>query len=112
MGETREQTRARLARELPRRRRELAGVRARAGAVRGRIGRLLAGIRRRSVPRQVRRPHEVVVTSVGNQSARTSSIELIVLHDTEGGNVRGTADLQGVISWFNNPSAQGCLLRR
>lgn len=54
----------------------------------------------------VPRPKELFVSNVPNQSARTDSIQLIVLHDTEGGNVKGSADLRGVDSWFSNTASQ------
>lgn len=54
----------------------------------------------------MRRPAELFVSNVPNQSARTEPIRLIVLHDTEGGNVKGAADLRGVDSWFRNPASQ------
>jgi N-acetyl-anhydromuramyl-L-alanine amidase AmpD len=41
-----------------------------------------------------------------NQSQRTARINLIVLHSTEGANVKGDGDLIGLGGWFANPSAQ------
>lgn len=56
---------------------------------------------------RVRRPFEQIVRSVSNQSSRNGvKVTLIVLHDTEGGNLPGIADLKGLGDWFNNPAAQ------
>ena len=55
----------------------------------------------------VRRPFERVKTSVCNQSSRGGvKPKLIVLHDTEGANITGVRDLQGLAGWFDNPAAQ------
>lgn len=43
---------------------------------------------------------------VRNQSRRTAAnIKLIILHLTDGSNIKGTADLDGLVSWFDNPSS-------
>jgi hypothetical protein len=58
---------------------------------------------------RVNRPFPKVVhrIDVCNQSPRNGgSIQLIVLHDTEGANIKGVRDLQGLGSWFDNPAAQ------
>ncbi len=55
---------------------------------------------------RVRRPKEQVRRNVRNQSGRSSVIRLIVLHDTEGANIKGVADLVGLGGWFDNPAAQ------
>lgn len=55
---------------------------------------------------RVRRPKQQVVRNVRNQSARSGPIRLIVLHDTEGANIRGVSDLVGLGDWFDNPGAQ------
>lgn len=56
---------------------------------------------------KVRRPYERIKTSVVNQSSRNGvTPRLIVLHDTEGGNVPGIVDLQGLAAWFDRPAAQ------
>lgn len=53
------------------------------------------------------RPHVAVTRIVRNQSARSGAkLELIVLHTTEGKNIKGTADLVGLGNWFDNPAAQ------
>lgn len=51
---------------------------------------------------------EVVLKQLSpNYSARTTGISLIVLHDTESGNVpRSAKDLAGVASWFATPTSQ------
>jgi N-acetyl-anhydromuramyl-L-alanine amidase AmpD len=41
-----------------------------------------------------------------NQSTRSAKINLIVLHSTEGANVKGDGDLIGLGGWFANPAAQ------
>ncbi len=41
-----------------------------------------------------------------NQSWRVVRPRLIVLHDTEGGNVKGVSDLQGLGSWFDRRSTR------
>jgi N-acetyl-anhydromuramyl-L-alanine amidase AmpD len=51
-------------------------------------------------------PNVVVRRNVVNQSSRTASISLIVLHDTEGANIPGIKDLQALGAWFDNASAQ------
>lgn len=52
-------------------------------------------------------PRPNVTLYVRNQSSRHGvKPTLIVIHDTEGGNVKGTADLVGVGRWFDNPAAQ------
>lgn len=52
-------------------------------------------------------PHDVVTKIVRNQSSRHGGIpRLIVLHDTEGANIKGIRDLQGLAEWFDNPAAQ------
>lgn len=54
------------------------------------------------------RPNVVLRSNVVNQSARTAGVRLnlVVLHSTESHNRPGTSDLAGVMSWFDNPSAQ------
>jgi hypothetical protein len=56
----------------------------------------------------VRRPHEVIKRSVVCQSSRNGvKPSLIVLHDTEGGNVpNSTKDLQGLGDYFDRLSTQ------
>jgi hypothetical protein len=56
----------------------------------------------------VHRPAERISTNVRNQSSRNGvKPSIIVLHDTEGANIPNSiADLQGLASWFNNPTAQ------
>jgi hypothetical protein len=57
-------------------------------------------------------PHVVVREDVRNQSERNHfgtivKPTLIVIHDTEGGNIpRSKRDLQGLADWFNNPVSQ------
>jgi|tagenome__1003787_1003787.scaffolds.fasta_scaffold20989884_1 hypothetical protein len=52
-------------------------------------------------------PNVIHRTEVRNQSSRHGTKPcLIIIHDTEGGNVKGTGDLRGVGAWFNNPVAQ------
>ena len=53
-------------------------------------------------------PNVVVRQNVCNQSSRHGETPtLIVLHDTEGGNVpKSNRDLQSLAAWFDNPSAQ------
>jgi len=43
---------------------------------------------------------------VCNQSARSSAISAIVLHDTESHDIPGTGDLKAIGAWFDNPAAQ------
>lgn len=48
-----------------------------------------------------------VTRIVRNRSSREGAQpSLIVLHTTEGHNVSGISDLEGLASWFDNPSAQ------
>ena len=54
----------------------------------------------------VRRPYERVKMDVCNQSARSSAISAIVLHDTESHDIPGTGDLKAIGAWFDNPAAQ------
>jgi N-acetyl-anhydromuramyl-L-alanine amidase AmpD len=52
-------------------------------------------------------PHSDVVNFVRNCSSRNGRTpNLIVLHSTEGANIKGIRDLQGLGGWFDNPSAQ------
>lgn len=52
-------------------------------------------------------PTDRVVRHVRNQSTRHGTKPvLIVLHDTEGANIKGIRDLQGLGDWFDNPAAQ------
>jgi N-acetyl-anhydromuramyl-L-alanine amidase AmpD len=52
-------------------------------------------------------PTPEVTRNVRNQSSRHGAKPvLIVLHDTEGANVPGIRDLQGLGDWFDNPKAQ------
>jgi hypothetical protein len=52
-------------------------------------------------------PKPKIVASVVNQSSRRGlKPRIIVLHTTEGHNRPGLSDLQGLVSFFNNPSAQ------
>jgi len=51
-------------------------------------------------------PHVVLRKIVRNQSERTTSPALIVLHATEGHNRPGIADLQSLGEWFDDPKAQ------
>lgn len=50
------------------------------------------------------RPHVVVRRESPNQSARTSSISLIVIHDTESHNREGASDLQAIGALFADSS--------
>lgn len=56
--------------------------------------------------RKVRRPYERVTLNVRNQSARSGSIKLIVVHSTESHERPGNADLEAIGSWFNNSKSQ------
>jgi N-acetyl-anhydromuramyl-L-alanine amidase AmpD len=52
-------------------------------------------------------PSDDVVRHVRNCSSRHGvKPSMIVLHDTEGLNVKGLADLKGLGDWFDNPAAQ------
>lgn len=52
-------------------------------------------------------PTDAVVHKVRNCSSRHGEKPvLIVLHDTEGGNVKGVADLKGLGDFFDNPAVQ------
>jgi N-acetyl-anhydromuramyl-L-alanine amidase AmpD len=52
-------------------------------------------------------PHDNVVRHVRNCSSRNGAFpRLIVLHDTEGANIKGIRDLQGLADFFDNPSVQ------
>lgn len=52
-------------------------------------------------------PRPEVTRYVRNQSSRSGAKpQLIVLHSTESHNRPGIVDLQGLASWFDNPSAQ------
>lgn len=47
-------------------------------------------------------PHNVVRLNVRNQSARTGRpLTLIVVHDTEGANIKGPKDLAGLAGYFD-----------
>lgn len=67
-------------------------------AVRARLILLRHAISHLLNQRQFIRPHEIHVYNVANQSARTAAIQLIVLHDTEGGTLESVAEL------FNRPA--------
>lgn len=54
----------------------------------------------------IARPSEQIITSVRNQSARSTQPAVIVLHSTESTNRPGTGDLAAVVGWFNNPASQ------
>lgn len=52
-------------------------------------------------------PHDNVVVHVRNCSSRNGGRPvLIVLHDTEGANIKGIRDLKGLAGWFDNPEAE------
>jgi hypothetical protein len=51
-------------------------------------------------------PNVVVRHNVVCQSSRAAPISLIVVHDTEGANIHGIADLQGLGNFFNNPAVE------
>ncbi len=51
-------------------------------------------------------PRVVIRKDVRNQSARAGSIDRIVIHSTESHNRPGSGDIQAIVSWFDNPSAQ------
>ena len=52
-------------------------------------------------------PDVKVRMNVACQSTRTGDIQLIVLHDTEGGNIpNSVADLKGLGEYFDRPSTQ------
>lgn len=51
-------------------------------------------------------PNVVVRRPSPNQSARTSPIRLIVIHDTESHNRQGASDLEAIGALFANPSFQ------
>lgn len=53
-----------------------------------------------------RRPKEDLHIWSPNVSDRSASIRGIVLHNTESHDYPGKADLEGVGSWFKNPSSQ------
>lgn len=56
---------------------------------------------------KVRRPHEKIKANVVNKSSRNGvKPAIIVIHSTESHNRPGTSDLQSIVDWFNNPSAQ------
>lgn len=53
------------------------------------------------------KPHVDVRRLSPNKSYRSlAAVKLIVVHSTEGGNVKGLADLVNLGGWFANPSAQ------
>lgn len=56
--------------------------------------------------RSVRRPYERIKANVCNQSSRAFAPRLIVLHSTESHNRPGNADLEAIVSWFDNPASQ------
>jgi N-acetyl-anhydromuramyl-L-alanine amidase AmpD len=59
------------------------------------------------VPYTRKHPNVVIKRLSPNYSERTTTIGLIVLHDTESGQVpRSAKDLEGVASWFANPDSQ------
>ena len=81
--------------------RQIKKLQRRLAAVRSRRAKVAAAIVRwtKSV-KQIKRPFEVHVWNVANQSDRIGgekAISLIVVHDTEGGTI------DGIHSWFNNP---------
>jgi N-acetyl-anhydromuramyl-L-alanine amidase AmpD len=52
-------------------------------------------------------PSDKIIRHVQNNSSRHGATPvLIVLHDTEGANLKGLADLKGLGDWFDNPTAQ------
>jgi N-acetyl-anhydromuramyl-L-alanine amidase AmpD len=52
-------------------------------------------------------PTDRVINHVRNCSSRNGAKPiLIVLHSTEGANLKGIADLKGLGDWFDNPAAQ------
>lgn len=51
-------------------------------------------------------PHVVVRHNVVCQSSRTSPIQLIVVHDTQGPNVEGVGDLVGLGNYFDRVATQ------
>lgn len=52
-------------------------------------------------------PHDNVVRHVRNCSTRHGAKPiLIVVHATQGANVKGVSDLKGLGDWFDNPAAQ------
>lgn len=54
-----------------------------------------------------RSPNVVLTRISPNQSARSGTVRLIVLHSTESESIESSeADLAGVAGWFANPSAQ------
>lgn len=100
MSETVRQKVARLKAEESVRDRQIARIVKRLRAVRTRRHKLRVAIRKWTASiKQTTRPFEVGVFSVVNQSDRIGGVEgidLIVLHDTEGGT------LDGIRSWFDN----------
>lgn len=52
------------------------------------------------------RPHVVVRRRSPNQSHRSASPRLIVIHSTESANRPGTGDLEAVAAWFARPESQ------
>lgn len=52
-------------------------------------------------------PNVVVRHRSPNQSVRSpGGIQLLVIHTTEGHNIEGKADLEGLGGWFGNPAAE------
>ena len=56
--------------------------------------------------RTFREPKVNLRKRVRNYSERTTGVNLIVLHSTESHDRSGASDLEGVLSWFDNPKAQ------
>jgi len=56
--------------------------------------------------RRVHQPRQDVVLNVVNQSARSSSIAAIVLHDTESHDTAGLGDIRAIGDFFNRSSVQ------
>lgn len=56
--------------------------------------------------RSFRAPKVNLRKLVRNYSERTTGVNLIVLHSTESHDRPGKADLEGVLSWFDDPRSQ------
>jgi N-acetyl-anhydromuramyl-L-alanine amidase AmpD len=56
--------------------------------------------------RRVHQPRQDVVLNVVNQSARTSTIAAIVLHDTESHDHAGIGDIKAIGDFFNRSNVQ------
>jgi len=55
---------------------------------------------------KVKEPKHEVHANVVNQSQRTDTIKLLVIHTTEGPNKPGVSDVQGVADYFDNPAVE------